>query len=132
MNWDIILRIGAVVVATLAAIPGIYAIRRQLKMEKLEQKKILIEAESISADVASKLIDSAGDLQEFYGKLFEEVRKQLEEQKIIVCRLEVKIDLLTEENKGLKLKIEEQNIKIEGLCEQVKELGQEPRYTKEI
>ena len=130
MNWDIILRIGAIVIASLAAIPGIYAIRRQLKMENLEQKKLIVEAESISAEVAAKLIDSAGDLQGFYEKLFKEIRKQLEEQNIVICRLEVKVDLLTEENKSLKTKIDTQNIKIEALCEQVRELGQEPRYTK--
>jgi plasmid maintenance system antidote protein VapI len=117
MNWDIILRIGAVVVASLAAIPGIYAIYKQLKMEKLEQRKLILEAESISADVAAKLIDSAGDLQEIYMELLRELKKQLEEQKVIICRLEIKI--------------EEQNIKIEALCEQVRELGQEPRYIKE-
>ena len=96
MNWDIILKIGAIVIASLAAIPGIYAIRRQLKMEKLEQRKLILEAESISAEVASKLIDSAGDLQELYEKLFKEVRNQFEEQKIVICILEVKIDLLAE------------------------------------
>lgn len=137
MNWELILRIGAVVVAALAAIPGIYAIRKQLLMESVEKEKALIDIESVSAEVAAKLIDSAGDLQTLYEKLFNEVRKQLEEQKEIVCRLEIKIDTLTEENRELKIIVDKQNKKIEeleeGICtlvEQVKELGQEPKYPK--
>jgi predicted ATP-grasp superfamily ATP-dependent carboligase len=123
LNWELIRQVLSVIVPLAAAIPGIYAIRRQLVMEKVEKKKLILEAESISADVAAKLIDSAGDLQEFYGELFIEVRKQLDEQKKIVCRLEGKIDLLTKENENL-------HMKIEGLCKQVRELGQEPRYSK--
>lgn len=130
LDWELIRQVLSIIIPLAAAIPGVYAIRRQLIMEKVEKKKLVLEAESISADVAAKLIDSAGDLQEFYEKLFEEVRKQLDEQKEIVCRLEVKIDILTKENENLQLKIEEQNIKIEGLCEQVRELGQEPRFSK--
>ena len=139
MNWDLILRIGAIVVAVFASLPGIYAIRRQLKAERLEQRKLVLEAESISADVAAKLIDSAGDLQEYYAKLFDEIRKKLEEQNKLICKLEGKIDILTEENRELKLIAVKQNKKIgeleEGICvlvEQVKELGQEPKYPKEV
>ena len=114
MNWDLIFKIAAVVVPLAAAIPGLYAIRRQIKMEAAEKKKLIVEAESISADVAAKFIDSAGDLQEFYKEVFGEIKKQLEEYKEIVCRLEDKVDDL---EKGIQI-----------LTNQIKELGQTPKY----
>lgn len=117
MTWELAIQLILAIVAASGAVGSFYAIRKQLKMEKLQQKKLIVEAESISAEVAAKLIDSAGNLQEFYEKLFEELREQISEQSVIICRLEIKI--------------EEQNTKIEALCEQVRELGQEPRYTKE-
>ena len=135
MNWELIIQVSTLL---LVSSPGIYAIARQLKTEKIEKKKLILEAESIGADVAAKLIDSAGDLQELYTKLFEELKKQLEGQKMIVCRLEVKVDILVIENKELKeiaekqnKKIEELGIGIETLTQQIRELGQEPRYPKE-
>jgi predicted RNase H-like nuclease (RuvC/YqgF family) len=75
-----------IITAFLLSLPGVYAIYRQLKMERLEQK----------------------------------------------------VDNLAEENRELKIVVEKQNKKIDeleiGVCtlvEQVKELGQEPRYPKE-
>ena len=123
MNWQLILQIFGVLAPLAAAIPGIYAIRRQLVMEAAEKKKIVVEAESISADVASKYVDAAGNLQDFYTELIQEVKKQSEECKELVCKLEVKIDILTEENKLLKEEVAE-------LRKQVRELGQEPRFPK--
>ena len=130
MNYDEILRIIMIIGPFLAAIPGIYAIRRQLIMEKVEKRKLIIEAESISADVAAKLIDSAGDLQDFYTELMEEIKKQSKECKDLVYRLECKIDILTEENAELKEELKELKEGVQILSEQVKELGQEPRYPK--
>ena len=88
------------------------------------RSRAIVDVEPISADVAVKLIDSAGNLQELYEKLFNEVRKQLEEQKEIVLRLEKKIEKQNSKMEELE----------EGICtlvEQVRELGQEPKYTKE-
>jgi predicted nuclease with TOPRIM domain len=130
INWDLVLRIAAVVAACLAALPGIYSIRRQLKTERLEQRKLIVEAESLSAEVAAKLIDSAGDLQTFYEKLFEELKKQLEETKELICRLEGKIDVLTEENIELKKRVEELEKGIEILTKQILDVGLEPRYKR--
>lgn len=114
INWELLLRIAGALVPLLAAIPGLYAIRMQLKKEEAERKKIAMETESVSADVASKFVESAGNLQEFYKEVFGEIKKQLEEYKEIVCRLEAKIDELEE---GVKI-----------LSDQVKELGQVPKY----
>jgi predicted nuclease with TOPRIM domain len=130
INWDLVLRIAAIVAACLAALPGIYSIRRQLKTERLEQRKLIVEAESLSAEVAAKLIDSAGDLQTFYEKLFEELKKQLEETRELICRLEGKIDILTEENIELKKRVEELEKGIEILTKQILDVGLEPRYKR--
>jgi predicted nuclease with TOPRIM domain len=126
----LVLRIAAIVAACLAALPGIYSIRRQLKTERLEQRKLIVEAESLSAEVAAKLIDSAGDLQTFYEKLFEELKKQLEETRELICRLEGKIDILTEENIELKKRVEELEKGIEILTKQILDVGLEPRYKR--
>jgi methyl-accepting chemotaxis protein len=127
-----------ILTAFLLSLPGVYAIYRQLKMERLEKKKLIIEAEAISADIAAKFIESAGNIQDFYAEILEEVKKQLVESREAVDRLEQKVDNLSEENRELKIVVEKQNKKIEeletGVCtlvEQVKELGQEPRYPKE-
>ena len=114
MNWELILRILAIVIPVLAAAPGIYAIRKQLIMEKAEKKKLIVEVESISADVAAKLIDSAGDIQEIYKEIFEEIKIQLNDNKVIVCRLEVEVKEL---KRGIRI-----------LTKQVRELDQIPRY----
>lgn len=114
INWDFVLKIAAVLVPILAAAPGLYAIRRQIKMEAAEKKKLVVEAESISADVAAKFIDSAGDLQEFYKEVFGEIKKQLDEYKEIVCRLEIKVEEL---ERGIDI-----------LTKQVRDLGEHPRY----
>jgi DNA-binding transcriptional regulator GbsR (MarR family) len=114
MNWELILKIAAVVVPILAAAPGIYAIRKQIIMEQVEKKKLVVEAESISADVAAKFIDSAGDLQEFYKEVFGEIKQQLEEYKEIVCRLEEKVEDL---ERGIRI-----------LTKQVQDLGENPKY----
>lgn len=114
INWELVLKIAAVVVPILAAIPGIYAIRRQIILEQAEKKKLIVEAESISADVAAKFIDSAGDLQDFYKEVFGEIKEQLEEYKIIVCRLEAKVEEL---ERGIQI-----------LTKQVKDLGEHPKY----
>jgi flagellar biosynthesis chaperone FliJ len=107
-------------------------------MERLERKKLIIEAEAISADIAAKFIESAGNIQDFYAEILEEVKKQLKESREAGERLEQKVDNLAEENRELKIVVEKQNKKIDeleiGVCtlvEQVKELGQEPRYPKE-
>ena len=138
MTWELAIQLILATVAASGAIGSFYAIRRQLKMEKLEKRKLIVEAESISADVAAKLINSAGDLQDFYAELLQEIKKQLEENRTIICRLEGKIDIITEENINLKSMIEKANKKIEKLEEgirilskQIRELGQEPRYPKE-
>ncbi|MHA2047206.1 MAG: hypothetical protein ACW99G_20635 [Candidatus Thorarchaeota archaeon] len=127
-----------IITAFLLSLPGVFAIYRQLKMERLEKKKLIIEAESISAEVANKFIESAGDIQNLYMELFSELKKQIEESRETGERLEQKIDNLTVENSELKIIVEKQNDKIreleEGVCtlvEQVKELGQVPRYPKE-
>jgi uncharacterized coiled-coil DUF342 family protein len=114
INWELVLKIAAVVVPILAAAPGLYAIRRQIRMETAEKKKLVVEAESISADVAAKFIDSAGDLQEFYKEVFGEIKKQLDEYKEIVCRLEEKVEEL---ERGIDV-----------LTKQVKDLGEHPNY----
>lgn len=115
MNWDLILKVLAIAIpAFVAALPGIYAIRKQIKTEQAEQKKLIAETESINADVAAKFIDSAGDLQNFYTEVFGEIKKQLEEYKEIVCRLEKKIEDL---EKGVRI-----------LTKQVRDLGQTPKY----
>lgn len=123
MTLDNLLRVAGIVVAILASLPALYAIRKQLRTEELEDslKK---------ADIAASLVDSVGDIQTFYTKLFEE-------QNEIVCRIEGKVDFLTKENKELKEIVKKQNRKIgeleEGiliLIEQIKELGVEPKYPK--
>ena len=90
LNWELIFQIVTAIVAASAAISSVYAIRRQLIMEKAEKRKLIVEAESIGADVAAKLIDSAGDLQDFYTELMEEIKKQSKECKDLVFKLECK------------------------------------------
>ena len=130
MTWDTAIQLILAVVAASGAIGSFYAIRRQLKMEKLEKKKLIVEAESISADVAAKLIDSAGDLQSFYVAMFEELKQQLKVNEVLICRLEGKIDVLTEENIKLKKRVEELEKGIEVLTAQVIESGLKPKYPK--
>lgn len=124
LNWELLYRVLAILAPLAAAIPGIYAIRRQLIMEKVEKKKLIIEAESISADIASKYIDAAGNVQDIYTELLEELKKQL-------YRLECKIDILTEENVELKEELKELKEGVRILSKQVRELGQEPHFPKE-
>jgi cell division protein FtsB len=130
MTWEQATQLILALVAASGAIGSFYAIRRQLKMERAEKKKLLAETESISAEVAAKLIDSAGDLQNFYTELFEELRKRLKINEDLICKLEGKIDLLTEENIKLKEKVEELEKGIEVLVKQIIELGVEPRYRR--
>jgi len=137
IDWELLLKVGAFIIAMIGAIPGIVAIRRQLKMEKHEAKKLIVEAEAISADIAAKYIESAGNIQDFYSEILEEVKKQLSECKDVVCRIEGKVENLTLENEKLKEIVKEQNLKIEELekgitilSAQVTELGQKPRYQR--
>lgn len=130
MTWEQILSYLPIITAFLAAIPGAYAIRRQLKMEELDKKKAMKEAEDISANIVSKYVDAAGNLQDFYTELMEEVKGQFDECKLLVSRMEEKIDVLTEENRILREKVEELEKGIEVLTKQIVELGAEPRYRR--
>ena len=124
MTWEQILTYLPVLTAFLAAIPGAYAIRRQIKMEELDKKKAMREAEDISADIVSKYVDAAGNLQDFYTELMAEVKTQFDECKSLVTRMETKIDDL--ENEVAELK---EGIAI--LTKQIIDLGLEPKYPKE-
>lgn len=132
LDWDLILRVLGILAPILGAvITSVYAIRRQLVMEQAEKKKIITETESLSADVASKYIDAAGNLQDFYTELLEDIKNQLKEQKEIICKLEAKLELSAEENIQLKKLIKEMKEGIEILIEQIREFGEMPRYPKE-
>lgn len=117
--------------ALIGGIPGIIAIRRQLKMEEVERSKAMREAEDISADIVSKYVDAAGNLQDFYTELMAEVKTQFDECKVLVSGMEKKIDALTEENKQLKERIRglERGVKV--LTKQILDLGQKPKYPEE-
>lgn len=129
MTWqDIILPI---VLAVIAASPGLVALLRGRKKEK--------------ADVAEAITRAAGELVEDYQKKLERIEKKLEEQAELIRCQERKIDSQAEKLARQGIKIDEQSDRIrdlelerdsilEGvmmLCTQINELGHAPVWEPE-
>jgi len=114
-----------------AIFPFILAVRK----EREEKAKLSAERESIGADAVQKIVTAAGDLQDAYGELLEEMKKRNQEYKSEIDGLSSKIKELEKSNLELKLKVEEESKIISELIEgvklltkQVEELGKEPAW----
>ena len=134
--WDIIkIVIGSglgIAIATI--IPLLF----QLRKEKEEKAKIKADTSNVSADAASKIVTAAGNLQDAYVELLNDMKARTIEYKEEIDSLSDRIRELEISNKELKRKIEESttiiNELIKGvhlLTEQIENLGQQPSWNRE-
>ena len=134
--WDIIkIVIGSglgIAIATI--IPLLF----QLRKEKEEKAKIKADTSNVSADAASKIVTAAGNLQDAYVELLNDMKARTIEYKEEIDSLSDRIRELEISNKELKRKIEESttiiNELIKGvhlLTEQIENLGHQPSWNRE-
>lgn len=114
-----------IIIAAIAAIPGVIAVIAQRKRDKVEAQAIATE----------KLIQSSGTIQDSYKELLDEFKSSSEHCKdklnILEARLieqDKSIKELIEENRALKGMIEELKVGIYLLIDQIEKLGHKPVY----
>lgn len=100
-----------IIVALLAATPGIIAVIAQRKRDKVEVQALATE----------KLINSSSTIQDSYKELLEDLRCTND-------KLALKVEDLIAENKAMQAEIEELKNGLLMLIDQVQRLGQQPVY----
>ena len=114
-----------IIIALIAAIPGIIAVYAQRKRDKVESQAIATE----------KLIQSSGTIQDSYKELLDEFKSSAEmcKQKMDCLQLQLieqdkAIKELIVENQALKGMIEELRVGVYLLIDQIERLGHKPVY----
>ena len=137
--WDIVKVILTSLVAGAAALVPFFIYMRR---EREEKAKISAETTNISADATQKIVTAAGDLQDAYVELINDMKSRTAEYKQEIHDLSNRLEDLEKSNKELNIKVDETNRQLEEskiiiielvegirlLTSQVEGLGQQPIF----